>query len=54
MTLKPTIKRVAISFSALATIVIVIGLLVPERLIIPVRGATPADWNHKSFWFKPW
>jgi len=54
MTIKPTIKNAAVSIFALATIVFIIGLLIPERLIIPVRGATPADWNHNSFWFKPW
>jgi peptidoglycan LD-endopeptidase LytH len=52
--MKPTIKKAAVSISALAAIVIIVGLLIPERLIIPVRGATPADWNHNSFWFKPW
>jgi len=54
MTIKPTIKKAAVSILATATIVIIIGLLIPEHLIIPVRGATPADWNHNSFWFKPW
>ncbi len=49
-----TIKKAAISISALAIIVTIIGLLIPERLIIPVRGATQADWNHNSFWFRPW
>lgn len=30
------------------------GLLAPERLAIPVAGASPADWNHDSFWQHPW
>lgn len=30
------------------------GLLTPERLRIPVVGATPQDWHPKSFWFEPW
>lgn len=30
------------------------GFCLPERLIIPVQGATKADWNPKSFWFSPW
>lgn len=34
--------------------VLIGGLLVPESLTIPVQGATPADWNAKSFWFRPW
>jgi murein DD-endopeptidase MepM/ murein hydrolase activator NlpD len=35
-------------------VVLTAGFLLPERLIIPVRGATPADWNHSSFWYRPW
>ena len=31
-----------------------IGFLIPERVRIPVSGATENDWNHKSFWFHPW
>ncbi|WXL24282.1 M23 family metallopeptidase [Ectopseudomonas mendocina] len=31
-----------------------IGYLIPERVKIPVQGATQADWNLKSFWFEPW
>ena len=30
------------------------GFLAPERLEIPVQGATPADWNHDTFWHHPW
>jgi len=30
------------------------GLLLSEKLLIPVQGATRADWNSKSFWFSPW
>lgn len=37
-------------------IAIFIGVvaLLPERITLPVKGATPADWNAKSFWFEPW
>ncbi|PCJ29978.1 MAG: hypothetical protein COA90_10730 [Gammaproteobacteria bacterium] len=35
-------------------IVLVLGLLIPEKIIIPVKGATSNDWNHQSFWFEPW
>jgi murein DD-endopeptidase MepM/ murein hydrolase activator NlpD len=35
-------------------LVLAAGFLLPERLIIPVRGATPVDWNHSSFWYRPW
>jgi murein DD-endopeptidase MepM/ murein hydrolase activator NlpD len=32
----------------------VVGFVVPERIKIPVSGASKNDWNHKSFWFEPW
>jgi murein DD-endopeptidase MepM/ murein hydrolase activator NlpD len=31
-----------------------IGFLLPENLIIPVKGATKADWNPQSFGYFPW
>lgn len=31
-----------------------IGLLIPQRLKIPVQGATTSDYNAKSFWYYPW
>ena len=34
--------------------VLVAGLLMPERIQIPVAGASAKDWNPKSFWFEPW
>jgi len=47
-------KKTIITIVVLAILVIVIGLCIPEDLIIPVRGATKSDWNPKSFWFSPW
>lgn len=29
-------------------------MLVPQKIVIPVQGATSADWNVKSFWAYPW
>ena len=34
--------------------VITVGLALPEHAIIPVEGATSADWNAKTFWYEPW
>jgi|SRR3990167_4199417 len=34
--------------------VLAIGFIAPERIRIPVVGASKADWNQKSFWFEPW
>ena len=48
------LKKSAFVASTLAVIVLGGGLLLPEKLIVPVRGATKSDWNPKSFWFSPW
>jgi murein DD-endopeptidase MepM/ murein hydrolase activator NlpD len=34
--------------------VLAIGYVLPEKVQIPVTGASKADWNPKSFWFEPW
>jgi murein DD-endopeptidase MepM/ murein hydrolase activator NlpD len=34
--------------------VAIVGLLIPERAVIPVEGASASDWNSKSFWYEPW
>lgn len=34
--------------------VALLGLVLPERIRIPVAGASARDWNPKSFWFEPW
>ncbi|GJM08385.1 MAG: membrane protein [Lysobacteraceae bacterium] len=31
-----------------------LGLVVPENPVVPVTGATAADWNQHSFWYEPW
>ena len=31
-----------------------IGLVIPEKLVIPVENATSNDWNHNTFWYGPW
>ena len=30
------------------------GFIFPEKLIIPVEGASDQDWNHNTFWHDPW
>ena len=47
-------KSVFLVASILVGLVIIGGYLLPEELIIPVMGATCADWNSRSFWFSPW
>jgi murein DD-endopeptidase MepM/ murein hydrolase activator NlpD len=34
--------------------IIVAGFLIPERIVIPVAGATVSDWNIDTFWYEPW
>ena len=31
-----------------------IGLLLPEKIAMPVTGATANDWNKDTFWYEPW
>lgn len=38
----------------LVGLVFCVGFAVPDVPIIPVQGASPHDWNPKSFWFEPW
>jgi len=35
-------------------LVIIIGFALPQKMIIPVEGATTADWDDHSFWAYPW
>jgi len=37
-----------------AVMVVLIGFLIPQRFVMPVQGASKADYNPESFWFHPW
>lgn len=50
--MKPFIKYIFISI-ILFIIIILSGYALPERIVIPVKGATESDWNHNTFWH-PW
>ncbi len=41
-------------FTLVPLVIIVIGFLLPQEMIIPVKGATTADWDDNSFWAYPW
>jgi peptidoglycan LD-endopeptidase LytH len=30
------------------------GMLLPQELIIPVKGAAHRDWHPNSWWYEPW
>lgn len=35
-------------------ILLIIGLVIPESPIIPVKNGSSNDWNHQAFWYEPW
>lgn len=51
--IKQFIRRLLIAVVTLS-LIIVGGFLLPEETVNPVKGATPADWHPKSFWYYPW
>jgi murein DD-endopeptidase MepM/ murein hydrolase activator NlpD len=46
----PIAKRIGVGL----LLVILIGYFIPERLVVPVDGATVSDWNESTFWYEPW
>ena len=48
--MKRLVKNIGIALLG----IVVVGFSLPERVTIPVLGATPNDWNSQSFWFEPW
>ena len=44
------VRRIALVLAA----VLLAGFLIPESAVVPVVGATSADWNEDSFWYEPW
>ncbi|OZG73550.1 hypothetical protein BTA51_11135 [Hahella sp. CCB-MM4] len=34
--------------------VLMIGFMLPERISMPVSGASQSDWNSDTFWYEPW
>lgn len=47
-------KKVVLVCTVLTLTIMGVGLLMPESLVVPVKGATRADWNPKSFGYYPW
>lgn len=46
-------KRIK-KFTLIILAIVGIGLLIPQNLKMPVKGATSSSYNHKSFWAYPW
>lgn len=51
---KSVLRTVTLIACLLALGICIGGLLLLENLIIPVKGASPRDWNHHTFWHHPW
>ncbi len=51
---KPSKTLIAKRIGMGLLLLIVAGLLVPERLLVPVDGATVSDWNKDTYWYEPW
>lgn len=47
-------KKAIISILLIFLVIICAGLAMPEKLVIPVEGASSDDWNHNTFWYEPW
>ncbi|RNC85842.1 MAG: M23 family metallopeptidase [Balneola sp.] len=37
-----------------ASLILLIGLLIPQTFVMPVYQATKSDYNQDSFWYYPW
>jgi peptidoglycan LD-endopeptidase LytH len=44
----------SLKISIAVLILLGIGFVVPERIVIPVQGASVKDWNPETFWYEPW
>lgn len=40
--------------ASIPVIIVVTGMLLPAKVIIPVEDATRHDWNHQTFWDNRW
>ncbi len=50
----PPRRRIGRRVAAVLLLILVAGFLIPESPVIPVTGATSADWHAESFWYEPW
>jgi peptidoglycan LD-endopeptidase LytH len=46
--------KLSLKIGIAVLILLSIGFLIPERIVIPVEGASVNDWNPKTFWYEPW
>jgi peptidoglycan LD-endopeptidase LytH len=48
------LKKILKYVSIFILTILVIVLLVPQNFMMPVEGATKADYNPETFWYYPW
>lgn len=48
------VRRAAVALAGAAVVLLLVGLLLPQPVVIPVAGAQRSDWNSRSFWYEPW
>jgi peptidoglycan LD-endopeptidase LytH len=51
---QPSRRRWARWIAFSLTALFAVSLLWPDEPMIPVQGATRADWHPRSFWYYPW
>ncbi len=49
-----TLKKLIRRLLWFLLIVLTTGLLIPQRIQMPLSGAGNSDFNHQSFWYYPW
>lgn len=47
-------KKIFKKLCYISIVILIIGFLLPEQIVNPVKGATKNDYNPKSFWAYPW
>lgn len=47
-------KRILKRISFVILVVLLIGYLIPQDCLMPVKGATAKDYHPESFWYYPW
>ena len=48
------IKKILLRMLLVIVAIIVIGLLIPQKLKMPVVGADNNSYNHETFWHEGW
>ena len=47
-------KRIFLITISIIAAIVLIGMLIPQNLMMPVVGADSNDYNHQTFWYEGW